>query len=357
MTYHLPKPDYQFYTKNGTITTGTYNQYPRQDIIGWRIKFTCDTNFPSSWREIWLGEELPKMYKNKADINIMLSGGSDSLTTALGFIECGYDVNHTIVLYKDYDHICNAREVKEAFKFAGKHRIKYDVIEHNVCDFFDEWINDPKWHGYSTNIMDSSLQMWSVSKIDQSLFTIISEPGFTGYIKCENDWMYRNVMDNQHTQEVFTNLGFNGTTRPYWTSPKALTAFFAGDVSERILYDNVFNLSPGEMLSTPELKYKAWSMLSGLNVTPYVVPKTSVQMFDKHKWLKKWHKAMVDGLINISHKNLQLEYSMNDFHQRIKNGSISDYWIDFKDWAVEAPDTWYGPKLDDLHNNEVQAHC
>ena len=128
MTYHLPKPDYEFYTNNETIKPGTYNQYPRQDITGWRLKFTCDSDFPSSWREIWLGEELPKMYKNKSDINIMLSGGSDSLTTALGFIECGYDINHTIILYKDHDHICNAREVKEAFKFAGKHRIKYDVL-------------------------------------------------------------------------------------------------------------------------------------------------------------------------------------------------------------------------------------
>jgi len=345
MSYNLPKPDYQFYTKDKTIASGTYHQYPRQDIIGWRLKFTCDSNFSSSWRTIWLDEELPKMYKHNSDINILLSGGSDSLTTAFGFLACGYDVNHTIILYKDHDHICNAREVKEAFKFAGKHRIKYDVLEHNVSDFLDEWINDPKWKGYSTNIMDSSLQVWSASKIDPSLFTIISEPGFTGYIKYENDWMYRNVMDNQHTQEVFTNLGLNGTTRPYWTTPKAISAFFAGDIAERILYDNIFNLSNGEMLSDPELKYKAWSLTSGFDITPYVVPKTSVQMFENHKWLKKWHKAMAAGDVNISHTNLQFEYSMFDFHKRIEDGSISNYWIDFNDWAVEAPNTWYGPKL------------
>ena len=36
---------------------------------------------------------------------------------------------------------------------------------------------------------------------------------------------------------------------------------------------------------------------------------------------------------------------MHDFHKRIANGSISDYWIDYKDWAVTPPNTWYGPKL------------
>ena len=98
-------------------------------------------------------------------------------------------------------------------------------------------------------------------------------------------------------------------------------------------------------MSEPERKYKAWSIMSGLDITQYTVPKTSVQMFDRHKWLKKWHKAMANGLINRSNQNLQFEYSMHDFHKRIANGSISDYWIDYKDWAVTPPNTWYGPKL------------
>lgn len=347
MSYHLPKPDYQFYTKDGTIEEGTLHKYKKNDLIGWRLKFTADSDFPSSWRDLWLSEEVPKMYKHNSDINIMLSGGSDSIITSLGFLECGYDVNHTIILWKDYDHITNAREVKEAFKFAGKHRIKYDVVEHNIKDFIDEWITDPVWQGYSTNIMDQSLQMWGVSKIDPSLFTIVSEPGFPDYPRHEDGTFgFRTDLDNCQTQEIWRRFKFNGTCRPWFTSPKATAAFFAGDVAEKIIYDNILNLPVGASTYFPEFKYKAWGLMSGFNIEQYEVPKTSVQMFEKHKWLKKWHKAMAAGLLNLSNISLLLKYSANDFQDRIRNNTISDYWIDSSDWYhPPRTNTWHGGKV------------
>ena len=286
------------------------------------------------------------MYSNNPDINIMFSGGADSLTTALGFMECGYDVNHTIVLFKDHDHICNAREVKEAFKFAGKHRIKYDVLELAVSDFLDEWVNDPKWSGYGTQIMDQSLQIWAVSKIDRSLFTVLSDPGGVNWIRLENgDYSFIMNMHTHQTQEIIDNFTLNGTTWPWWTSPKATSAFFAGDVAERVVYDNILNLSPGESFYCPARKYKALGMWSGFDITEYEVPKTSVQMFDSHKWQKKYHKAMSAGHINIANIDFQLGYSIHDFHKKIENGTISDYWIDYKDWPWDPKLVWYGGEL------------
>jgi len=336
--------DYKIYTEHSTLDRGkAWIDSSRSQIEGFKLNFQTNPISNKSWREIWL-EDLTKMYKTYSDINILLSGGSDSILVTYGFLECGFDVNHTIVLFKDYDHICNAREVTKAFELAGKYRIKFDILEIQVRDFFEEWLSNINYQNFTSIVMDTTLQCYILTKVDKKLFTIVSESGFPNWsLNTDNEFEHKYNLDQLLIPEFFYTFDINGNCRPFNTSPDAISSFFCGEEAHSILDKNILNLKTFEKTCDPKYKYRAWTIMSGFDIEKYYVPKTSVQMFDNHKFQKRWHRLMSSGELPIAKNNTALLFPLKLFQDKIKNNQLSEYWIDYNDWKADAQITpWYG---------------
>lgn len=339
---YLGAQDYQIYTNQGDIPKGNLANHNKSDIAGFRVKHNTSPDFPSSWKESWL-HDLQDIYSKHSDINIFLSGGADSSTVTLGFLECGYDVNHTIILFKDHDYICNAREVKEAFKLAGKYRIKYDVLEINVLDFLDAWKTEKKYSKYSGLVMDTLLQLYSLTRVDPSMYTIISDQAPSWYLDKNNVWQWSFSLDQLLAPEFFNEFGINGHCRIFQTSPKTTSAWLCGEENYNLIDRNALNFKYNYgKTSKAEWKYSVYKIY-GFDVEQYFVPKTSVQMFDKHKFLKQWHTLMDENKIATSKTNLQMAVPLNNYRQLILDGIADTQWMDYKDFKIETINgPWYG---------------
>ena len=119
--------NYMAYTKQQDIQPGSvYNNI--KDVVGWREQLVfAPIENSSCWRHEFLAS-LQTLYRTESDLNILFSGGGDSLMTSTAFLQAGItNVHHTVYVFTDNGNIMHSRELLNGLKHLSANNLKYTI--------------------------------------------------------------------------------------------------------------------------------------------------------------------------------------------------------------------------------------
>jgi hypothetical protein len=329
--------NYSAYTHSLKIDSGSFFKHIK-DIIGWKQQFVFAPVENISWREEFISSI--KILRNTYDnLNIMFSGGGDSLMTSLAFIEAGItDVHHTVWVFTDNGEVMHPRELNMGYKHLHRHNLKYTVQTVEINTFFDVWCNNPEYGKYTCLELDRALQLYMLAHTDSSWFNMINEP--TPSLTMRDGKRYlRNTFDQMLHMEFMKEFNIQGISRVYTHTPALTTAWFHGTEMQDVMYkDSIeYSKAPSEMATGwNQYKYTLYEKMYGFNVCEYYIDKSTIQMWDNKKYLAKWHQLMDEGILLKRSTNLKMEIPYELLHQSWVNET--NEWFDYKDHAVSTID-------------------
>lgn len=330
--------NYSAYTQSTAIPSGQFYAHINE-IVGWRQQFVfAPTDDNVSWRQEFLAS-LQTLRRSHNNLNIMFSGGGDSLMTSMAFMSAGItDVHHSVWVFTDQGNIMHSRELLCGLKHLSKHNLKHTIHTVEIQDFFDAWCDNPQYGKYTCLELDRALQLYMLANTDSSWYNIVNEPTPSLTIKA-NKYYLRNTFDQMLTVEFMKEFAIPGISRIYTHTPVLMSAWLHGQEMQQLMHDDAIGYSkslPQMTTGWNRYKYLLYEKLFGFPVCEYQIPKSTIQMWNNKKYLLKWHQLMDQGKLPRRSVNPKMEIPYQHLHDSWS--TQSDTWFDYKDYCVETID-------------------
>lgn len=330
--------NYVAYTSQQDIQPGSvYNHI--QDVVGWREQFIfAPMENATCWRHEFLSA-LQTLYRTQPNLNILFSGGGDSLMTSMAFLQAGItNIHHTVYVFTDNDHIMHSRELLNGLKHLSQNNLKYTIKSVDINKFFEEWTANKEYAKYTCLELDRALQLYMLAHTDSNWFNIVNEP--TPSVVCKDSMFYvRHSFDQMLHMEFMKEFNIQGINRIYTHTPTLMSAWFHGKEMQDLMHQDAIGFSkslPQMTTGWNQYKYKLYADLYKMPIMQYKIPKSTIQMWDNKKYLLRWHQLMDNGKLPRRAINPVMEIPYE--HLWLSWNNQIDSWFDYKEYALQPID-------------------
>ena len=330
--------NYVAYTKQQDIQPGNIYKHI-QDVVGWREQLIfAPIENDTCWRQEFLSA-LQTLYRTQSDLNILFSGGGDSLMTSMAFLQAGINnIHHTVYVFTDNGHIMHSRELLNGLKHLSQQNLKYTINTVDINEFFEEWTSNEAYAKYTCLELDRALQLFMLARTDSSWFNIVNEPTPSFVLK-DSVFYVRHSFDQMLHLEFMKEFAVPGISRIYTHTPRLMSAWYHGQEMQQLMHKDAIGFSrslPQMATGWNQFKYKLYAELYHMPIMQYKIPKSTIQMWDNKKYLLKWHQLMDEGKLPRRAINPVMEIPYE--HLWLSWVNETDAWFDHKDYGIDATD-------------------